>query len=867
MKINPPKKALHFLRWFCREDYLEEIEGDLTEVFEKQFENHPRQAKWKFAWSVIKYFRPAFMKSFRNSYQLNSYGMLRNYFTTSWRNLLKNKSYSMINISGLAIGLACSIAIALYVWDEYGYDQFHTNYKNIYRIVEKQIQTGNAYDLAVTPGLLAPVLLTDFDEVQETCRIGRTWQSAILKTEGLSVETWDVLVVDNSFFSLFDFKLIKGNPKKALLGPDEIVISQSLAEKLFGANWETSNILGRQVEYNKNRILTLSGIVADSPTNSHIQFDVLLSHKHDELNSGNYNWNSSNYHTYIVLNPIADQKNFETKIVNYLFKYSSDRSISLALQPLSEIYLHSDFDFQTDWSKTGSIVYIRIFIAVGCIVLVIALFNFINLSTARAMNRAKEVGVRKVIGALQRQLVGQFLSEAFIVTLSAMCLALLLLQLALPMLNSVSDKSLTIPFLSVLFTLSLIVATFLISLFAGIYPAFYLASFKPAKVLKGVFAIRSGLFFRQSLIITQFTFSVMLIIGTIVIYKQLIFLQNKNLGFDKTQLINVFLSTELTTKASLLKNDLKNQSSIADATISSQNLVNVTSSTGNIQWEGKEEGSAMRLSQMNIDPNFLSTTGIKLTAGRNFNSSIASDTTSAYIINETAAKKMGWTSDQAIGKKLRFWDIDGLVIGVVKDFHFRPMTVVIEPMLFRYWPWEDNSALLIKVKANQVVEALTSIETIYKKYDTESAFQFRFIDQAIESQYHTEKNTARIILYFSILAIMISCLGLFGLAAYTAERRTREIGVRKVLGASVSNIVNLLSRDFIKLVLIAILAASPLSWLMVNQWLDNFAYKIDLAWWVFALSGLTAMGIALLTVSGQSIKAALMNPVNSLKSE
>jgi putative ABC transport system permease protein len=722
------------------------------------------------------------------------------------------------------------------------------------------------YDVAVTPGLLAPVLMADFEEVQQTCRIGRTWQSAILKTEGHSVETWDVLVVDNSFFSVFDFKLIKGNPKKVLLAPNEIVISRSLAEKLFGTNWETSNILGRQVEYNKSRILTLSGIAADSPTNSHIQFDVLLSQKYDELSSENYNWNSSNYHTYIGLNPIANQKIFESKITNYLFKYSSDRT-TLALQPLSEIYLHSDFDFQTDWSKTGSIIYVHIFIAVGCIVLVIALFNFINLSTARAMNRAKEVGVRKVIGALQRQLIGQFLSEAFIVTLSAMCLALVLLQLALPLLNSVSEKSLTIPFLSVLFALSVIASTFLISLLAGIYPAFYLASFKPAKVLKGVFAIRSGLFFRQSLIVTQFTFSVMLIIGTIVIYRQLIFLQNKNLGFDKTQLINVFLSNELLTKSSLLKNDLKNQSSIADATVSSQNLVNVTSSTGNIQWEGKEEGSAMRLSQMNIDPSFLSTTGIKLTAGRNFNSSIASDTTSAYIINETAAKNMGWTPNEALGKKLRFWDIDGLVIGVVKDFHFRPMTVAIEPMLFRYWPWEDNSALLIKVKANQVAEALTSIETIYKKYDTESAFQFRFIEQAIESQYHTERNTARIILCFSILAIIISCLGLFGLAAYTDEKRTKEIGVRKVLGASVGSIVNLLSIDFVKLVLVAIVLASPMSWWIANQWLNSFAYRVDVEWWVFALSGLTALSIALATVSGQSVKAALMNPVNSLKSE
>jgi putative ABC transport system permease protein len=793
--------------------------------------------------------------------------MFQSYFKIGWRNLLKNKGYSMINIAGLAMGLACSIAIALYVLDEYGYDRFHTNYNSIYRVVEKQIQAGNLYDLAVTPGPLAPVLKADFDEVQQTCRIGRTWQPAILKTEGSNVETWDVLVVDNSFFSVFDFTLIKGNPKKVLLGPNEIVISQSLAEKLFGTNWEAGNILGGQIEYNKSRILTLSGIAANPPTNSHIQFDVLLSQKYDEANSDNYNWNSSNYHTYIELNPLSDQKIVESKIAKHLLKYSSDTNISLALQPLSEIYLYSDFDFQTDWSKAGSIVYSRIFMAVGCIVLVIALFNFINLSTARAINRAKEVGVRKVIGALHKQLIAQFLSEASIVTLLAMCFALLLLQLALPLLNNMAEKSLTIPFQSVSFVLSVIVSSFLISLLAGFYPAFYLASFKPAKVLKGVFAIRSGLFFRQSLIVAQFTFSVMLIIGTLVIYKQLTYMQNKNLGFDKTQLIHITLNNEFLTKSSLLKNELRNQSSIADATVSSQNLVNVTSSTGNIIWEGKDEKAAIRLSQMNIDPDFLSTTGIKLVAGRNFDPAIASDTASAYIINETAAKSMGWTPDQSIGKKLKFWDINGVIIGVVKDFHFRPLTAAIEPMLFRNWPWDESSALLVKAKANQVADALTSIETLFKKYDTESQFQFRFIDQAIESQYHTEHNTGRIILSFSILAILISCLGLFGLAAYTAERRTREIGIRKVMGASVSSIVNLLSKDFVKLVFIAILLASPIAWWLVKQWLNSFAYKIELDWWVFALSGVTAIGIALITVSGQSIKAALMNPVNSLKSE
>jgi putative ABC transport system permease protein len=865
-KQIPPKLATKLLHTFLRTDLAEEVEGDLEEKFYSDVKSKSIiRSKFNYWFEVLNYLRPfAIRKS--KSYS-NHYPMYKSYFKIGWRNLLKNKTYSLINIGGLAIGLACCTAIALYIWDEFSYDRFHTNYSTIYRVVEKQAQAGNIYNVAVTPGPLVPVLKSDFSEVDQTCRIGRIWTSSLLKTETLAAEPRNILVVDNSFFSLFDFKLLKGNSEKVLLNTDEIVISEALAEKLFGTNWETDHVLGRPIEYNKEYILTLSGVVANPPTNSHIQFDALLSQKIEALSEFNYNWENNNCHTYISLHPLADQKSFEAKITKLLFNYSSDTTTTLALQPLSKIYLHSNFDFQSDWIKAGNIIYIKIFAVVGSLVLLIALFNFINLSTARAMNRAKEVGVRKVIGAFQKQLIVQFLIEGFILTLLAMGISLIFLQLFLPLLNIISGKTLVIPFLSTTFIISIIILSFIISFTAGIYPAFFLASFKPAKVLKGFFTTGSSPFFRKSLIVSQFTFSIVLIIGTIVIYKQIIFLQNKNLGFDKAQLIHVTLKNESLSKSLLLKNDLKNQSSITDATIASRNLVNVNSSTDNILWEGKEEGNNMRLFQLNIDPDFISTTGMTLMAGRNFDSNIGTDTTSAYIINETAAREMGWTPDQAIGKVLRFWDIDGSVIGVVKDFHFRPMTVSVEPMLLRYWPWENNSVLLVKVKANQVSEALTSIETLYKKYDSESEFQYRFIDQVIENQYRAEQNTARIVLYFSILTIIVSCLGLFGLAAYTAEKRTKEIGVRKVMGASVSSIVNLLSKDFIKLVLIAILFASPFAWWIVNQWLNSFAYKVEVEWWVFLVSGLTAITIALLTVSSQSINAAKMNPVNSLKSE
>ena len=798
--------------------------------------------------------------------------MIRNYIKIALRNLIRNKGYSLINIGGLAIGLACCIAIGLYIWDEYSYDRFHTHHDHIYRVVEQQNQAGTLYDIAVTPGPLAPVLKADFAEIRQTCRMGMKWLGDVLQIGEKTVEPEGIFVVDNSFFSLFDFKLILGNPKKALLNPDDIVISEKMATRIFGLGWQRSGkLLGQQIQYSNGRVLTLAGVAKNPPVNSHIQFDVLLSFRFEELNSKDilYNWESNNYHTYILIHPEANAMALEKKLFNHLNKYAKPTvKTTLSLQPLSDVYLHSDFDFHTDWSKRSNIIYVKIFLAVGTIVLLIGLFNFINLSTARAMSRAKEVGVRKVIGAIHKQLITQFLSETFIMTILSVCLALFFLQLFLPLLNDIAGKSLIVPFNEPSFQFALLGFTLIVSLLAGIYPAFYLSGFKPAKVLKGFFVTRSGQFFRQSLVVSQFTFSVILIIGTLVIYKQLTFLQNKNLGFDQNQLLHLHLKKEVRAHALLMKNDLENETCIAAVATTSTNLVDVSTSTDDIHWEGQDPEDKFLLTYVNIDPDFLPATGMTLAAGRNFNTAVPSDTSSAYLINETGAKRMGWTPDQAIGKELTFQtDYKGFVIGVVKDFHFRPMTAAIEPCLFRYWPRQSNSGLFVKVKANQVQQAISVIEKFYKKYDPKTTPHYEFVDQALENQYHMQQNTARIVLYFSILAIVVSCLGLFGLATYTAEQRTKEIGVRKVLGASVASIVNLLSINFLKLVLIAIMVASPIAWWSMNQWLKDFAYKIGIEWWMFVLSGLTAISIALLTVSVQSIKAALMNPVKSLRSE
>ena len=796
--------------------------------------------------------------------------MIKSYFKIGWRSLFKNKGYSFINIGGLAIGLACCITIGLYIWDEFSYDRFHTQKDHIYRVVEKQNKAGVSYNIAVTPGPLAAALKANFAEVQQTCRI-RT-ESEVLQSGRIKIESAKMLKVDNSFFTVFAFPIVKGNYNKALVAADEVVITEKMALLFFGPDWKhADNILGQPIRFGTDRDLKVTGVVQDPPVNSHIQFDILLSVHMDDLYPDNFHWDNNNYHTYIRLKDGVNASELDQKLSHYLARYLHDpdneRTTSLTMQPLLDIHLHSDFAFRTDWAKTSSILHIRIFFAVAIVVLLIAIFNFINLSTARATQRAKEVGVRKVIGAFHKQLVIQFLSESLLMTALAVASAFVLVLFFLPLLNDIAGKALTVPVRDPYFGLTILGFMLSVSLLAGIYPAFYLSHFQPVKVLKGFFTTRSGQLFRRSLVVGQFTFSVILIIASIVIYKQLTFLQDKDLGFDQSQLLYVKMKNQLWKGSLPLKGDLENQTSIAGVAAASTNLIDVVNSTWGIHWEGQAAEDKFLITQMNIDPDFFSTTGMKLAAGRNFDSKMVTDTASTYIINETASSRMGWTPEEALGKTVTLWEIKGTVIGVVKDFHFRPMKALIEPLLFRYRPNGGYPGLFVKTKPNAAKEAISVIETLYKKHEHLTEPEYEFVDQALQNQYRTEQNTGRVVLYFSILAVIVSCLGLFGLVTFSTEQRTKEIGIRKVLGASVAGIVNLLSKDLLKLVLVAVVIASPIAWWGMNQWLQDFAYKIGIEWWMFILPGLGAISIALLTVSSQSIKAAMMNPVTSLRSE
>lgn len=795
--------------------------------------------------------------------------MLRNYIKIAFRNLAKNKVYSVINITGLALGMAVVILISLLVYDEYSYDRFHKNFKSIYRLAEIQKQNDGLHKVVVTPGPLAEALKNDFNEIEQTLRVGK--QGGLLQNGNQRLET-DILAVDPSFFTIFDFKLISGSTNKLFLNPDEIVLTEKSAAILFGENWQQKNVIGSIVTLNSFQTFSLKvvGVAQNLPTNSHIQSEVFLPFKLlEKYDEWSMKWGSNSYHTYLKLNPKISQEAFDQKIASALKKYNNDADTKLYLQPLSDIYLQSKFDFQTDWGKRSDILYVYLFASIGLIVLLIAIFNFVNLATARASQRLKDVGVRKMAGAGRTTLICQFLFEALLVVLLATGAAFVLASQTLPLLNQLAEKQLSLPLISGSFWLLIGAFVFLMTLFSGLFPALALSSLMPAKILKGELLNQSASGFKKTLVVVQFSMSVVLIICTITIYQQLAFIQHKNLGFDKDHLMYFRLKGEAKGKALVVKNEVSKLSSVESISATTNNLVNVMNES-NIEWEGQPQNVNFYVTQINTDPDFLTTIGAKVVSGRNFSNAIARDTSDkigTYLLNETAVRKMGWNNTTALGKKVKFWGLGGEVVGVVKDFHFRPLSVSIEPFIFRNRPKEFYFNLLIKTKASNTKRAIEEVSNILAKYEPNSPISYGFVNQDLDKLYFNDQRVGKIIFIFSILTIIISCLGLFGLVTYTTQQRVKEIGIRKVLGASIINVTTLLTKDFLKLVFVAIVIASPIAYYLVGAWLQDFAYHIAISWKIFALAGIMALLIALLTVGYQAIKTALINPAKSLKTE
>lgn len=803
--------------------------------------------------------------------------MFSNYFTTAWRNLRKNKIFSLINITGLAIGLSACIIIILFVLYEKGYDSIHT--KNIYRLDEVQKFEGMVapQNVALSMFPMGPTLKSDFPEVQEFTRVRKN-ENVPLNYGAKKIYLPEVFWVDSTFLSLFEFPLIEGDRNTVLLKPNSAVLTKSTAEKMFGKE----NPVGKTIERYGDDTLSfiVTGIIQDAPKNSHLQFDGLFSFNTIYNPGFMQNWGGNWLVTYLQLTPGTDIKKLEAKFPAYLKKYMVEgegwKFYELFLQPLKDVHsgstniTHDYVNFQKFDKR-----YTYIFSVIAIVILIIACINFMNLSTARSAERAKEVGIRKTIGAERFHLALQFIGESVILALFSLVLAFLLAFIFLPSVNALSQRELKLPFIENFPLLLLFIgSTVIIGILSGLYPSAYLSSFQPVKVLKGGgVSGNNKATLRNILVVGQFTGAIFLIIATIFAVRQLRFMQEKDPGFTRDQVVVVPLDNKSQKQYGTLKKVLSNSTLIQGVTASQQRLGNNLHQSGMV-FHGDGPKRELASSQVVVDPDFLTVFKIPVIEGRNFSKDYAADNAKTYIINESMAKELLKDKNQKdysslIGRNFGFGGMDssGQIIGIAKDFNFNSLHHKIETLtIFNQIDWGFGE-LAIKINGKQSKEAIAFIGDTWKKLAPESPFEYKFLDDHFEELYKADAQVSKVVGVLAILAIIISCLGLFGLASYAAERKIREIGIRKVLGATVRQLVTMLSVHFLKLVIIANLIAIPLAWFAINRWLQDFAYRIEISWTVFAVAAIVAIFIALITVSFQAFKAALTNPVKTLKTE
>lgn len=786
--------------------------------------------------------------------------MLRNYFKISWRNLLKNKTFSLINIVGLALGMACSLLIMLWVNDEMKMDKFHEHKARIFNVAENQYYSGEITTYFATPGILAVNIVKDIPEIEMASQV--LWEEAPIFTVGNNFDNEKGRYVQADFLRMFSFGLSQGNPNTALKRPDGIVISQKLADKYF----KGKDPMGQSIRIDNKDNVIVTGILKEIPSSSSLQFDFLMSYdlwRKDK--DWTKEWGSNGPLCVVMLAKNADVDKVNAKIKNYIKTKNKNSNVELFLTNFSETYLYSNWE--AGQQNGGRIEYVKLFTVVAVFILIIACINFTNLATARSVKRAKEVGLRKTVGAYRSSLIGQFMGESLLITFLALVLALVMVFLLLPSFNTLTEKQLTLSFRDPFVILLLLALSMLTGVAAGSYPALFMSSLNPVVVLKGALKFKPGAaYFRQGLVVFQFGLSILLILGMIVIYRQIQYIQTKNLGFQRENLLYISnIDKGLSKNFSSFKQTLENEPGIKSVSCSQSGPLGFGSSTMGITWPGKDTTQNILFNLNPVGYDFVKTMGVKLIAGRDFSPSYGTDT-SGVLINEAAAKKIGYRDP--VGKELTIWGQKGKILGLVRDFHIGSMHQAIQPLIMTLQPKTENwGVALVRTQPGKTQQAIASMEKVYKSYIPGYPFKAHFTDETFESQYRAENVVGKLSGYFAFLAIFISCLGLFGLAAFTAEQRTKEIGIRKVLGASVVHLVSMFSIDFVKLVGISALLAFPISWYFLKNWLEKFAYRVDLEWWYFAVAGVIALLIALFTVSYQAVKAALMNPVRSLKTE
>jgi len=787
--------------------------------------------------------------------------MIKNYFKIAWRNLLHNKTFSLINIFGLALGMTCSLLIMLWLKDELKRDKFHANDKRLFRVMENQYYSGDISTFPSSPGILAENIVKDVPEIEMASQM--LWEEQPLFTVGDKFDKEKGRHVQKDFLKMFSFKLAKGDVATALARPDAVVISKNLANKYFNGE----DPIGKMIKIDSKENVIVTGVLEEIPELSSLKFDFLMSYDiWFKKNDWAKEWGNNGPRCYVMLAANTSVDKVNAKIKNYIKTKNKESNVELFLQNYGESYLYSNWD--NGKQKGGRIEYVRIFSVVAIIILLIACINFMNLATARSLRRAREIGVRKVVGAGKRQLVAQFIGESMFVSFLALILSLLIVALILPSFNTLTEKHLAINLADPSFLLIVLGLTVLTGFISGSYPALFMSTLKPIIVLKGLLKFKSGAtYFRKGLVVFQFALSIFLILGMIVIYRQINYIHNKNLGFAKEDLLYIPLEGELQKNFMTFKEELLKQPGIKFISSAQSSPLEVGSSTQGVRWPGKDTTKLILFSNNPITYDYVKTMGIELVGGRDFDPSYSLDSMN-YLINEAAARKIGYKDP--VGKELTMWGDKGTIIGLMKDYHHNSLHVPIEPLILRLFKKSWNSYwgnVIIKTEQGQTKQALASMEKVYKKFNPGFPFKYYFTDDEIMNNYKAEYTVSKLSRYFAFLAIFISCLGLFGLVTFTAEQKTKEIGIRKVLGASVTGIIGMLSKDFLKLVLIAAVIAFPVAWWMMHKWLNDFEYRVDIGWWVFVVAGVAALLIALLTISFQSIKAAVANPVKSLRTE
>ncbi len=860
--ISPPKTSLRFLRWFCDRELLEDVEGDLLELFHERSQEDYKMARRQFTKDVILLFRPGIIRNFKLNF--NSHLMLKNYIITAFRSARKYKGHTLLNLLSLIVGVASCLVILLWIQDEIGMDKFHKKDDRLYRVWRNMHQSsGEILTTGAIPQPFSETLKNDYPEVDEVTLISWDIEMLFRKDDAVSNEIGKY--VSSEFLSIFSFPLLAGNPHTALQDITSVIITERLAIKYFGNKWKGDGQIIDQVLTigDARKDYKVSGVIQNPGPNSTLDFDwLILADDYIQQNDWVTSWYNGGFSICFALREGAEVEPLQNSVVqtiNENTNYDADERIFI--NKYSDNYLYSTFE--NGRPTTGRIQYVKILFIISIFILVIACINFMNLATARSSRRTKEVGVRKVLGAQRGSLRFQFFVESFLMSLIAVLIAVLLVFIVLPYFNNITDKTLALNFGDEHLWIALGLVTVVAGLLSGTYPAILIPSFNIISSLKGkTFQANSGIKLREGLVVFQFTLSILLIIGTLVVSRQMDYILNKNLGLDKENIVFINMGGALRGQNELYKTELLKIPEIAAVTATSGNPLSYGRSSGSAQWPGKDPNEEIEINVLSVDVDFVRTMKAQIIKGRDFSENFSTDTAN-YLINEVTANIMGFNNP--VDQDLTLWGMTGKVIGVVKNFHMSSMYDPIEPLIIRYDP-SSTFVSFIRTRGN-IPKALEAIEKVTAELNPDYPFSYEFLDQSYSASYRSEMTLSTIAKIFAVISIFIACLGLFGLSSYSAEQRSKEIGIRKVYGASVMNIVYLLSWGYSKLIVIAFILATPMAYYVMAQWLNNFVFRADIGITVFIFAGITTFIIGACTVGIKSWQAALMNPINTLKEE